>query len=261
MTLATTLRAGRPVLLLTVSEVRNPNLAVMLKTAGMDGFFLDMEHATYNWSDMAAMVAVARAVDLYPIVRVPEIRRETILKPLDAGASGLLIPMVEEVEQVREIVSFMKYPPDGDRGAALRRPHAAYRKVDDAGAYLAKANEEDTTVVLQIETKRAIENLDALFSVSGVDAAYVGPFDLSVSMGCPGQPWADEMLEAYRTLIDAGKRHGVATGMQFAKEFDRAAEFIAEGMQLVSLGSDVGHLVDQSAHAVRQVHRRLAKEK
>lgn len=257
MTLATTLRAGQPVLLLTVSEVRNPNLAVMLQTAGMDGFLLDMEHATSNWSDMAAMVALARAVAVHPIVRVPEIRRETILKPLDAGAAGLLIPMVEKVEEVERIVSFMKYPPDGDRGVAIRRPHSAYRKLDDPGAYLAKTNEEDTTVILQIETGRAIENLDALFSAPGVDAAYIGPFDLSVSLGCPGRLWIDEMVEAYTTLIDAGKRHGVATGMQFSGEFDRAAEFIDAGMQLVSLGSDLGYLVDQSAHAVQEVRKRL----
>jgi hypothetical protein len=118
-------------------------------------------------------------------VRIPEIRRETILKPLDSGAAGLLVPQVNTAEQAKEVIQYAKYPTAGNRGVALRRAANMYARLD-AAAYLQKAN-EDTFIAVQAESEQAIENIDAITAVDGVDCVFVGPFDLSVSLGIPGQ--------------------------------------------------------------------------
>lgn len=240
---------------LMLSEIRNPSLAVMLATAGMDFFIIDMEHGAYGWESMSSLIATARAVGVEPVVRIPEIRRETVLKPLEAGASGLLVPMVERVEQVEELIEHAKYAPQGRRGTALRRAHSHYRR----GApveYMAGANEA-TTIAIQIESRRGLEDVDALAAVPGVDALFIGPFDLSVDLGLPGQTWSRELREAYGTVLEAAKRHGRVAGFH-AADIEHAHTLIAEGFQMLSVSSDVDLLVDHATANVEALRARAS---
>lgn len=241
MSLKSRLASGELTISTMISEVRNPNLARMLATAGLDSMIIDMEHGTFGWPDMSAMIAVARGAGVAPVVRIPEIRRETVLKPLDAGAAGLLVPMVNSEEEAREVVRWVKYPPVGSRGIALRRGHSDYRPVS-AEEYLRQADDE-VAILLQIETTEALERVDELASIEEVDALFVGPFDLSVDMGIPGKVWDPKIREAFSKVIAAGKRHGVATGIQV---FDagQAEELIEEGVSYLSFSSDVNLLID-----------------
>ena len=227
-----------------LSGVSNPAAATMLSSAGMDYLILDMEHGPFDWSDMAAMVGTARGAGIQPIVRIPEIRRETVLKPLDAGAAGLLVPMVDTVEQAEEIVRHAKYAPLGQRGTALRRGHSDYRK-NPPVEYMARANDE-TTIAIQIESREALKNAEALAAVDGVDALFVGPFDLSVDMGLTGQATHPQMREAYQTVLAAAKASGKVAGIHLF-DLDLAKSLIAEGYQMVSVSSDIDIIVDQSA--------------
>jgi 2-keto-3-deoxy-L-rhamnonate aldolase RhmA len=157
-----------------ISEVRNPNLAYMLAQSGFEFFIIDNEHGGYSPETISSMIAACRGAGIAPIVRIPEIRRETILKPLDSGATGLLVPVVEAAEQVKEVIRHAKYPPAGNRGVALRRAHSLYGK-PEAGPYLQQANEE-TVIAIQIENPSALRNLDEIATVPGVDALFVGPW-------------------------------------------------------------------------------------
>src|SRR5262245_47130450 len=134
------LRRGDLLLGCIISEVRTPSVPCLLAQNGFDYMIIDNEHGSYTSETVADLVAGARAVDFPVIVRVPEIRREAILKPLEAGAAGLLVPQVDTAEQAAEVVQYAKYAPLGKRGVALRRAHNRYQNVD-AAAYLREANE------------------------------------------------------------------------------------------------------------------------
>jgi 2-keto-3-deoxy-L-rhamnonate aldolase RhmA len=241
------LQSGELVLGTILSEVRNPNVAHLLSQAGFEFFIIDNEHGAYSSETVCNMVAAARGAGIDAIVRIPEIRREAILKPLDAGAAGLLVPQVNTPEQAAEVVRHAKYPPWGQRGAALRRAHSRYGRVD-AAAYLEQAN-RDTLIVVQAESRQAIENIDAIASIDGIDCVFAGPFDLSVDLGIPGQVTHADEVAAIDAMMAGCRRHGKAAGILM---FDAAMlhPWIDKGMRFVAYSSDVTLLADAAAKAV-----------
>jgi 2-keto-3-deoxy-L-rhamnonate aldolase RhmA len=244
------LKAGELLLGTMISEVRNPNVAHLLARAGFEFLIVDNEHGTYSSETVSAIVAAARGAGVEIIVRIPEIRREAILKPLDSGAAGLLVPQVDTVEQAREVVRHAKYPPEGRRGAALRRAHSRYDHVD-AAEYLARANEE-TLIAVQAETPEAIDNAEAIAAVAGIDCVFVGPFDLSVALEIPGQLQHPRQVAAIEAVVQACRKQGKAAGILMF-EAAALADWIARGMRFVAYSSDVSLLADAAAAAVREL--------
>lgn len=244
------LKQGELVVGTFISEVRNPNVAYLLAQAGFDFFVLDNEHGSYNVETVSDMVAAARGSGVEVIVRIPEIRRETILKPLDSGAAGLLVPQVNTPEQAREIVCHAKYPPFGNRGAALRRPHSLYGR-PNAGEYLAKANEE-TFLAVQAESREAIVNIDRIAAVEGIDCIFCGPFDLSVSLGIPGQLSHPEEVEAIETMVAACRKAGKIAGILLV-DTATLKPWIAKGVRFACYSSDVNMLADAAVKAIQEL--------
>ena len=233
-----------------VAEVRNPNLAYMLAHSGFDFFILDNEHGAFSVETVSAMIAGARGAGIDVVVRVPEIRREAILKPLDLGAAGLLIPMVDQPSQAEEVMAHAKYPPRGKRGVGLRRAHSLYKNVD-AAEYLEKANAE-TFIAVQAETAEAVENAAAIAAVDGVDAIFVGPMDLSVSLGLPGRVGDPVMVNAMEQVVAACQKEGVAPGLL---SFDPAGAtaWIKKGMRFIAYSSDINLLADGASAALGEI--------
>ncbi len=248
------LEAGDLVVGTMISEVRNPNVVNLLAKCGFDFVIVDNEHGTYSAADVSNLVAAARGADIAVIVRIPEIRRETIIKPLDSGATGLLIPQVETADQARQIIHHAKYPPQGQRGLALRRAHSLYGR-PDAGEYLRQANEE-TLIVVQAESQTAIDNLDQIVTVEGIDAVLVGPFDLSVSLGIPAELTHPKEIQAIDQVVQVCLQHNTIAGVHM---FDVAqiTEWIAKGMRLISYSSDINMLADAAAKDVAELKKGL----
>jgi 2-keto-3-deoxy-L-rhamnonate aldolase RhmA len=244
------LQRGELVLGTLISEVRNPNVAYLLAQSGFDFFIIDNEHGTYSDETVANMVAAARGADIEVIVRIPEITRATVMKPLDAGATGLLVPQVDTVEEAAEVVRHAKYPPLGKRGVGLRRPHSRYARVD-AATYLQQAN-RDTFIAVQAETRLAIENSEAIAAVEGVDCVFAGPFDLSVDLGFPGQLDHPEEIACIDRMMAACQKHERAGGILL---FDAAKlkQWIGKGMRFVVYSSDVTLLADAALTAVKDI--------
>jgi 2-keto-3-deoxy-L-rhamnonate aldolase RhmA len=244
------LKRGQLLVGTMVSEVRNPNLAYLLAVAGFDFFIIDNEHGAYSPETISNMIAASRGAGIAAIVRIPEIQRANILKPLDSGATGLLVPVVETAEQVKEVIRHAKYPPVGRRGAALRRAHSLYRRIE-AGPYLQQAN-EDTVIAIQIENPGALENMEKIASVKGVDALFVGPFDLSVNMGLPGQISHPSLQEAIERVVEVGRKHKLATGIQL---FDATSfkPWIERGMRFISYSGDIPLLADAAAQGIAEL--------
>ena len=244
------LQNGELVLGTIISEVRNPNVAYILAECGFEFFIIDNEHGTYNQETIANMIAAARGAGISVIVRIPEITRENILKPLDAGATGLLVPMVNNAAEAEEIIRHAKYPTMGNRGAALRRPHNMYTKVN-AADYLKQAN-ENTFIAVQAETIQAIENIDEIAAVDGVDCIFVGPFDLSISLGNPGQINHPVEVEAIEKIAAACKKHNKIPGiLMFNQEL--LTKWIKQDFRFAVYSSDITLLADAASNAVKEL--------
>ena len=244
------LQNGELVLGTIISEIRNPNIAYMLAQCGFEFFIIDNEHGSYNPETIANMVAAARGAGIAVIVRIPEITRENILKPLDAGAAGLLVPMVNSAAEAEEIIRHAKYPTTGNRGAALRRPHNMYAKVN-AAEYLKQAN-ENTFIAVQAETTQAIENIDEIAAVEGVDCIFVGPFDLSISLGIPGQINHEVEVNAIEKIAAACKKHHKIGGiLMFEQEL--LTKWIQQDFRFAVYSSDITLLADAASTAVKEL--------
>jgi 2-dehydro-3-deoxyglucarate aldolase/4-hydroxy-2-oxoheptanedioate aldolase len=221
-------------------EFFTPGIGPMLDACGMDFVIYDMEHGRCDVNLLEQMIASCRGCGIVPMARVPDLNFAPLSRVLDLGARGVMVPRVETRQQTEEIVRQLKYAPQGKRGVALGVAHDLYRP---AGAeFFAQANEE-TVVIIQLESAKAFENLEAIVSVPGVDVAWVGHYDLTVSMGIPAQFDHPRLLQAMDDLVAACRRHGVAPGF-LPPTPESAAHWVGKGFRMISLGSDIGVFMD-----------------
>ncbi len=234
------LRQGDLLLGQMVLELFTPGIGQMLASCGLDFVIFDMEHGRCDISLLAEMVAACRGSNIFPIARVPDVAYAPLSRPLDLGARGVMVPRVETRMQAEDIVSQLRYAPVGRRGVALGLAHDLYRAGN--ADFFARANEE-TCVILLLETVKAFENLEAIISVPGVDVAWVGHYDLTVSMGIPAQFEHPRFLAAMEELATVCRRHGVAPGF-LPSTPELAVHWISKGFRALSLGSDIGVFLD-----------------
>jgi 2-keto-3-deoxy-L-rhamnonate aldolase RhmA len=217
-----------------------------LKDLGFEWFMIDTEHSQVNPETLAAMMAILARSGPTPLVRVGKVDPYLVKQALDAGAQGILVPLVSTEAQAREVVSYAKYPPAGVRGAAAA---AGSRYGTELGSYLRTANAE-TLVGVQIETKTAIEHLEEIAAVDGVDLLFVGPQDLTLSLGLLDDRSNPKVRDAMRAVVEACERHGKVPGtLVINAEEKRAA--LELGFRFVSLAADLRFLVEGAQQYVR----------
>ena len=219
-----------------ILELFTPGIGAMLDACGLDFVIFDMEHGRCDIALLSEMIASCRGSNIVPLARVPDLNFAPLSRVLDLGARGVMVPRVETRQQAEDIVSQLKYPPQGKRGVALGIAHDLYRA--GKAAFFAQANEE-IAVILLLETEKAFENLDAIISVPGVDVAWVGHYDLTASMGIPAQFDHPRLLAAMDALVASCDRYGVAPGF-LPPTPEWAAHWISKGFRAISLGSDIG---------------------
>ena len=193
-----------------IVEFATPGIGHILKSAGCDFVLFDTEHSGFGFETIKNAVRYFEAADLPAIIRVPSREYHHIARALDMGAEGIMCPMVGNADEVRHIVNSMKYTPVGNRGVALQVAHDRYR-AGATGDKLAAANKR-TTLFCQIETAEGVENADAIAAIDGVDCLWVGHFDLSSSLGIPGEFDHPKFLAAIETVAAATKKHNKALG-------------------------------------------------
>ncbi len=246
-----TLGAGGVVLGTMIGHLRLPAVAVMLKAAGWDYVFLDCEHGSFSQSSLADFCIAARGVGLPTIVRVPSIHDpQRLYQTLDLGATGLLCPQTETKEEVEMIIQATKYFPMGQRGMALRNVHTSWERHDPLDL-TARFNEE-TMIVLQIESKEGVENLDQLVSVPGVDAAFIGPNDLSQTLGIPGAAGHPEVTKYVERALEVCRRANMPCGVHVA-DVESARRWIQKGMRFMACGNEAAWLVDACQRALKEI--------
>jgi 2-dehydro-3-deoxyglucarate aldolase/4-hydroxy-2-oxoheptanedioate aldolase len=192
-------------------------------------------------------MAACRGLDIVPMVRVPTTQYQFIARCLDAGAMGIMVPMVESVAQAKDIVSFTRYPPHGVRGAGFGMAHDDYAP----GAPVEKiaAANRRTLVIAQIETPRGAEAADAIAAIDGIDVLWLGHFDLTNFMGIPGQFTHPDFLAAVDAIVAAARRHGKAAGFMPTDE-SWARDYVAKGFRILAYGVDSLLLQQSLSHGL-----------
>jgi 4-hydroxy-2-oxoheptanedioate aldolase len=225
--------------------------ARILARLGFDWITVDMEHSSIDWSQVAVLVGAIADAGCVPIVRVPEGNHRDIKRALDAGAWGIVAPMVDTVEQAQEIIAAAKFPPVGRRSLGAVTPSLNFST--SPGEYFAKANEE-VLVILQTESPMGIANAEAIYRLPGVDAIFVGPVDLRARLsGADGEPATAADLEvALAQVVAAGRKTDTPTGMH-VMDAATAKHRAGQGMQFIAIASDLRFMSIKAAEEIGMV--------
>jgi 4-hydroxy-2-oxoheptanedioate aldolase len=211
----------------------NSYSAEIMAHQGFDWLCVDMQHGMIDYTDAVQMFTAISTTDTIPFVRVPWNDSAIIMKVLDAGAYGVVVPLINTRADAEAAVAACRYPPEGIRSNGANRA-----MLYGGGDYVQSANREMACIPM-IETKQALENLDDILSVPGVDAIYIGPSDLSFALGLPPRMDSDVPLhvETVARILTACKKHGVIAGIHTGGP-PFSAEKVKEGFQMVTVTSD-----------------------
>lgn len=233
----------------TMLTLTAPAVAEILALSGVDWLFIDAEHSVFATAELQAALQAAQSVP--SLVRLASTAEEPIKKALDIGAAGIIVPQVNSAEQAAQVVRWAKYAPQGTRGVGIGRAHGYGLQLQD---YIAHANER-TAVVVQAEHIDAVNQIEAIVQVAGVDAVLVGPYDLSASMGHIGQVDHPEVVQAIERVTAACLSAGVRLGI-FGVSAEAVQPYIDKGYTLIVAGVDTLFL----AGGVRRVLAQLRPE-
>jgi 4-hydroxy-2-oxoheptanedioate aldolase len=204
--------------------------------AGFDFAILDMEHGPVGAENLANLLRAAKVASIAPIVRVPDISAEAIGKVLDLGACGVQVPQVSTAAEAREVLRHARFHPDGERGVCRFVRSAGYGSTP-RGRYFAESNE--ALVILQLEGSQALANLGDILLVEGADVIFVGPYDLSQSLGVPGEVDHPKVVAAVESIASRAREAGKAVGT-FVDDEAAASRWIDAGITYISYSVDVG---------------------
>lgn len=220
----------------TWNLIGHPLVTEILANAGYEWITLDLEHGTIAFSDLAPYCQLLEGKGVLPLCRLPGLQPEYFKWALDAGAMGVIVPLIKTPQDAITSVRYAKYPPQGERGVALTRVHGFGDTFDE---YMALANQE-TMLLLMIEHIDAVRQIEAIAAVEGVDALFIGPYDLSSSMNLTGQLQHPEVEAACDQVLKAARAHGIAAGIHLVDPTPQEiAMRMRQGYTMIALGMDV----------------------
>ena len=238
-----------------VFEFFSAGIPQICRNAGAEFVMFDMEHTGLSFETLKLQFALCRGLGLVPMVRVPRGEYHFIARALDVGAMAVMVPMVGTAAEAAHIVACTRYPPAGRRGAAFGFAHDDYEG-GDVAAKIAALHAR-TMVIPQIETDEGLRNVEAIAAVPGVDALWVGHFDLTNFMGIPGAFEHPDYLAAIARIVAACEAHGKAPAF-LAMDDDWARAYVAKGFRLLAYGIDQLMLQNALRHGL-EVMRAAAK--
>lgn len=219
--------------------------------AGLDFAIIDVEHGMMGTDVSIEMVRGCDAADMAVIYRPTHVNHHLIGQGLDFGASAVMVPNIKTKKHAELVIEAAKYHPLGDRGVCPFTRGARYNAADEDPSYYKRMNEE-TAVILQIEAEKGIANLDEILEVPYIDAIFIGPFDLSHSLGIPGQVTDPRVLKAITQIVEKAGRKGIAVG-NFPVTIEQAKCYMKAGVRFLAYGDDT--LILQRAY--RDIQRQL----
>tara|TARA_R110002110_G_scaffold260260_3_gene475991 strand:+ start:14798 stop:15583 length:786 start_codon:yes stop_codon:yes gene_type:complete len=245
------LEAGEISVGIGIRLARSADIALMMKTAGMDWIFIDLEHGALTLDQTAQISCAALAAGIAPLVRVPRGEMAMATRALDGGALGIIMPQCETADEAREIVEHMYYAPQGSRGVVGGLPQFGFANPDMTSAM--KAMNDAMLLIVMLETPQAIANADEIAAVEGVDVVQIGTNDLSAASGIPGQVGHEKIVANYETVAAACKKHGKWMGMGGVPSPELQEKYISMGVRFVLSGQDMSVLINAAANTVERV--------
>ncbi|MEO8496831.1 MAG: aldolase/citrate lyase family protein [Planctomycetota bacterium] len=244
------IQAGQVSLGTFIFEFSTTGIGRIAAEAGAEFVIFDMEHTGWSVETIRMLIASSRSVNAVPFVRVPATQYHFMARVLDMGAMGIMLPMVESVEQAQLIVDSCKYPPLGRRGAAFTISHDDYT----GGDVLTKIREanEHTLLIAQIETTAGLDNVEQIAQVDGIDVLWIGQYDLSSSLGIPGQFDHPDFLSAVVQVVAAANAHNKAAGFM-PLSVDEARLRISQGFRCIAYGGDLWLYKKVLADGLREI--------
>lgn len=223
----------------TFLSVSTPSMVEILGYTGMDFVVIDTEHGPYDTMPMSDLIRAAGSSGLSPVVRVADVTHKEIQRAVDNGAEGIIIPCLREINDFRKAVDLCKYAPVGSRGFIKGRGSGFGNEEWAKGsleAYMRSSNEK-VLLLPQCETLEALENIEEIAAIEGIDGIFIGPFDLSISMGIPGQFDAPRFQEAVGRVLDACKKNGRLC-MIYTSTAKEAKQYLKMGFDAVANSID-----------------------
>ena len=226
-------------------QSRTVDIGKIMATSGYDWLFIDMEHNSMD-VDIASQISVAaQDAGITPIVRVPDFAHHHATRVLDCGAMGIVFPHVENADIAKKLVSYCLYPPKGHRSMTGVLPQLDFKQ--NAIAEVASIINENMLIVIMLESPEAIENVETIAAIDGVDVVLIGTNDLCMEMGIPGDYSNPKVKNAYIKVIEACKKYGKTPGMGGVYNEELMSEYIKMGMKFILSGSDLSFMMQSAS--------------
>ena len=225
-------------------QSRTVDIGKIMATCDYDWLFIDMEHNSMD-IDIASQISVAaQDAGITPLVRVPDFAHHHATRVLDCGAMGIVFPHVEDSETAKKLVSYCLFPPKGHRSMTGSLPQLNFKPTPIPE--VAKSLNDSMLIIIMLESPEAIENVEEIAAVSGVDVILIGTNDLCMEMGIPGEYDNFKIKEAYKKVIKACAKHGKTPGMGGVYNEDLMSEYIGMGMKFILSGSDLSFMMNSA---------------
>jgi 2-dehydro-3-deoxyglucarate aldolase len=235
----------------------HPGIAEIMASSGFDWLAVDLEHSTITIKDAEELIRIISLSGVTPLVRLTSNNEDQIKRIMDAGADGVIVPMIKTVDDVMRVVGAIKYPPQGNRGVGLAR----------AQGYGARFNEyldwqkDNSIIIIQIEHIDAVNNLEALLAIDEVDGFIIGPYDLSASMGIPGQFNHVDFIAAMKKITEIASRIDVPSGIHIIEpDIEQLKKRIEDGYRFIAYSLDIRMLDVSCSNAVNRFCELLGKK-
>jgi len=232
----------------------HPSIAEIMAKAGYDWLTVDMEHSAITMHQAQQLIQVIELCGCVPLVRVEDNDPNQIKRVMDAGAHGVIVPMVNTREDAEQAVASVKYPPDGFRGVGLARAQGYGSSFEEYKQW----NDDESVVIVQIEHIKAVGNLEEILAVDGVDGFIIGPYDLSGSLGVPGEFDHPDVVAALEKVKDISTRFNALSGFHvIPPTVEDLQEKVAEGYLFVAHSLDILFLGEGCRNSIEKIKRML----
>ena len=222
-----------------IFEFFSPGIPIILKNAGCQFIIFDMEHGGLSLEQFKTLAIISNSNNISPLIRIPEVNYNYIARALDLGATGIMAPMVNTYEEALKVVESSKYPPVGVRGAGFGFAHDNYKN-ENPLSYINKVN-NNLVNIIQIESKQALENIEEIAAIDGVDCIWVGHFDLTNFLGIPGQFSSDIYLNSIKKVLAAAKLNKKSLGIMVNNQ-DELKMYSNLGFNMIAVGTEMSIL-------------------
>jgi 2-keto-3-deoxy-L-rhamnonate aldolase RhmA len=246
------LARGEVVVSMALRIVPGVEIVRIAKSAGFDMLYVDLEHSSFSLHTTSQLSIMGLEAGMPVFVRVPAFTPDYVSRVMDGGAMGVIAPGVRSAEEARQVVAAVKYPPVGSRGLGPNLPLMQYRIFPPTEAL--PAMNDATMVIVQFESAAALEAMEEIVAVPGVDLILIGTNDMLADMGLPGQYDHPKVEDAYQRTIACCRKHGKHVGVGgFGSRPDLVEKYVKMGGRMVSTGTDLAFLVSECGKRVKQV--------